>query len=357
MRRLTSLSALVAAVALGAGCGDTVQAPEETGESRESAASFATGGHAACPIPATTVVTDEASLLAAVAAAGPGDVIGIDGLIELTTSHGGFGIVVGTDDVMITCATPGSGLFGDVGGDAALLFVTGDRVAVDRLDLDGRQTRIAYIGSGEEVSFTRNSVRCSDVCILFQGALAPYAAHNSFDATDPPGIGTFSAIQIQAGATDALVEFNDVIGSGATGIRIRSGANHTLVHNSVSGAWNSSILVVPIDGTELTGTEIKSNDLEGATDFGLIIGGQAGLVATGNDVRNNRITGAGQAGISVDLACNNTFQGNELDGNPNVGLIFNGETGANTFRGNKNVVVDDGSFDCDGDGVPDPNDV
>jgi len=38
-----------------------------------------------------------------------------------------------------------------------------------------------------------------------------------------------------------------------------------------------------------------------------------------------------------------------------VGAIFDGPTGANVLVGNVTVVIDNGSFDCDGDGVPDPN--
>ncbi len=35
--------------------------------------------------------------------------------------------------------------------------------------------------------------------------------------------------------------------------------------------------------------------------------------------------------------------------------IFTSTTGANTLVGNQTVVVDNGAFDCDGDGVNDAN--
>ena len=38
-----------------------------------------------------------------------------------------------------------------------------------------------------------------------------------------------------------------------------------------------------------------------------------------------------------------------------MGAIFDAETGANTLVGNQNVVIDNGDFDCNGDGVADPN--
>jgi len=72
--------------------------------------------------------------------------------------------------------------------------------------------------------------------------------------------------------------------------------------------------------------------------------------------RANRATGAALAGISAQLACGNSFIGNDLQGNAgNVGLVFNETTGANTYAGNATLVVDNGAFDCNGDGVNDPN--
>src|SRR2546425_5277098 len=67
--------------------------------------SFATASAQACPANPTVIVTDEAGLRAALAAAHPGDVIAVSGTIELTT-----GYTITTDGVTLTCATPGSGL-------------------------------------------------------------------------------------------------------------------------------------------------------------------------------------------------------------------------------------------------------
>src|SRR2546426_10652333 len=75
-----------------------------------------------------------------------------------------------------------------------------------------------------------------------------------------------------------------------------------------------------------------------------------------NALSHNRATGAGSADLSGRPACRNTFVGNTLQGNAgNLGLAFDVTTGANILVGNQNVVVDNGSFDCDGDGVADPN--
>ena len=66
--------------------------------------------------------------------------------------------------------------------------------------------------------------------------------------------------------------------------------------------------------------------------------------------------GAAVAGTFAMRACGNTFFGNNLNGNAgDVGLIFPAQSGANVLSGNQNVVIDDGAWDCDGDGVNDPN--
>jgi len=70
----------------------------------------------------------------------------------------------------------------------------------------------------------------------------------------------------------------------------------------------------------------------------------------------NRVSGAGIAGVFPALACGNTFVGNNLQGNSgNLGLVFDATSGANTYAGDRSVVVDNGAFDCNGDGVNDPN--
>ena len=58
----------------------------------------------------------------------------------------------------------------------------------------------------------------------------------------------------------------------------------------------------------------------------------------------------------LDQRAENLFLGNNVQNNAdNPGAIFDEDTGANTLVGNKNVVVDNGNFDCDGDGISDPN--
>jgi len=75
-----------------------------------------------------------------------------------------------------------------------------------------------------------------------------------------------------------------------------------------------------------------------------------------NTLRSNVVTSAGTGGVFAKLACGNAFVGNSLQGNAgNIGLLFDATTGANTLVGNGTIVIDNGAFDCNGDGVNDPN--
>src|SRR5881396_1764470 len=85
-------------------------------------------------------------------------------------------------------------------------------------------------------------------------------------------------------------------------------------------------------------------------------GGALGLV-TRSVFSSNRVTGAGSAGVFAQRACANQFVSNDLRGNADgLGLLLNDSTGANVVTGvNNAVVLDNGAFDCDGDGGVDSN--
>jgi len=75
-----------------------------------------------------------------------------------------------------------------------------------------------------------------------------------------------------------------------------------------------------------------------------------------NTFSSNAVTGAGSGGVFARKACGNVFVGTNLQGNgSNLGLIFPDTSGANTVIGNPTLVVDNGAYDCDGEGVNDPN--
>ncbi len=113
------------------------------------------------------------------------------------------------------------------------------------------------------------------------------------------------------------------------------------------GPWTNSI-----HASALTNSHFKDNTLEGADLDGISMW----PTVHNNVVRNNKATGMGEAGVWAGAACGNTFIGNNLNGNFNDwGAIFWFTSGANTLVGNQNVVIDDGDYDCDGDGMSDPN--
>src|SRR5437667_9527996 len=127
MKRLTHAFPLL--LALAAGCQDPSAVPTAT---RPLCAAVAP---AACPTPATVTVSDEAGLRAAIAAATPGTVIGIQGMIGLAQDD-----TIRTAGVTLTCATPGSGLFAVPGGSVTdMLTVDARKVSVDHLVLDASQ--------------------------------------------------------------------------------------------------------------------------------------------------------------------------------------------------------------------------
>ena len=353
MNRIARLAPLL--VLVGA-CQDQSTLP--TG-ARQSVA-----GAALSPCPPTTVtVTDEPGFREATAAATPGTVIGIQGMIGITADD-----TILTDGVTITCATPGSGLFAVAGvGVEDMLTVGGRHDVVNDLVLDGSQageTPWLSLNDGatffaESTSFIGNTVTCSLVtCAFIAGGIGTTVRDNHFQAAGP-----FSGIQLQPfskGIDGTRLERNVLIttapstGGRQGAIRAVGGTDIVIADNSAIGPWRAGI-----SATELANSRISGNTIQGAAQFGIQTSAQSPggtLLVTNTAVLDNRITASGVAGVLVRLACGNTFVGNNLRGNAGeMGLVFDIATGANTYVGNNNVVVDNGAFDCDGDGVSDPN--
>ncbi len=332
-----------------------------------AASGFSLSGETACPIgPAAFTVTDEASLRAALGAARSGDVIALDGFVGVTTD-----VIIATDDLTLTCATPGSGIFPQAGAPVEwLVQVRASGVTVDRLVLDGSSlsggpyiagTNVVSEFIADRVRLTRNTVRCGrGECAFLAGTRGAIVTDNHFEAA---GSGTGVHLQVGGDARQidgSRVERNTIVAtapSGAPvfgGIRLRDGSDVIVAGNVVRGPWSNAIAT-----TDLTASRFENNRVEGATGFGLWLGAGASFVPvamTKNLFRANEAAGAGGAGILASVACGNTFVGNNLEGNAgDVGAIFDAMTGANTFAGNRNVVLDNGDFDCDGDGATDPN--
>ncbi len=106
---------------------------------------FSTLASIACPASPTFTVSDEASLRAALAAASPGAVIAIRGMIGIAAD-----VFVTTPNVTLTCAAAGAGLFAlnSSVNNLIVVDVGGSGVAVDGLVLDASAASVdgeAYV--------------------------------------------------------------------------------------------------------------------------------------------------------------------------------------------------------------------
>jgi parallel beta helix pectate lyase-like protein len=323
------------------------------------APSFSLSGAATCPTPANVVVHDEAGLLAALRTAYPGEVIGLDAFFPVNAD-----VAIRAEHVTLTCATPGAGIFAAPGaGVLEMLTVGANGVVVDRLVLDASAAidgDVFLVDGFAGVQVTNNTITCAvgtlGSCGFFLGATAAVIADNHFQSA-----GSLSGVHMQAGSDGggidgSRVERNTIVatapstGFGFGGIRVRDGNNVVVAGNVVLGPWSSSIATV-----SLAGSRFENNRLAGAMVNGIRFN-QGPLRTSDNVFKGNVVTGAGSAGIFAQSACRNVFLGNDLQGNAgNVGLIFRVNSGGNTFVGNGTIVVDDGAFDCDGDGVNEPN--
>jgi len=364
-RSLPFVSALLLGVLIG--CQDQSLSPAP----RQAGPSFATASAQACPANPSVIVTDEAGLRAALAAAHPGDVIAVSGTIELTT-----GDTIATDGVTLTCATPGSGLVATDLSVLDVVTVTARGVTVDGLVLDGSRagdSPFFALNDGvsffaQDVRFTHNSVTCTvfGSCVFIVGGTGAVVSDNSFQATD-----AFTGIHLQANGPDpnvvfpiridgARIERNSLValtpsqGSRFGAIRPFDADSLVIADNVITGPWRNGI-----SPARLTHSQIQHNQISGPVVDGIRTSSFAGALrgVTQNVLTSNQVSGAGRAGIFADRACSNRFASNDLRGNAgNLGLFLTDTTGANVVAGAQNaVVIDNGAFDCDGDGRIDPN--
>jgi len=336
--------------------------------------SFATNAPSpSCPANPTITVSDDASLRAAIVAAQPGDVIAVSGTIEVTVDD-----TIATDNVTLTCATPGSGLVATPGIEDMLL-VGAKGVVVTGLVLDGThadQSPFLALNDGvtllaQDVQFTNNTVTCTPFgdCVFFAGGTGAVVTDNLMQAD-----GGLTGIQIQANGPDptaiplpirvdgARIERNTVVATSTSGggvfggIRPFDASGLIIADNVVTGPWRRSL-----SATRLSDSRISGNQLQGALLDGIrtSAGGftSPGGVVARNVFTGNLVSGAGRAGVFAQKACANKFLSNDLRGNVgDLGVLLNDSTGANVVAGVQNaVVIDNGAFDCDGDGRIDPN--
>jgi len=221
----------------------------------------------------------------------------------------------------------------------------------------------------QEVQFTNNTVTCARFgeCVFVAGGTGLVVSDNQFQATDP-----FSGVHLQANGPDATVFLpiridgaqvlrNTIVATTPSlalrfgGIRVFDADNILIADNVISGPWRNGF-----SPFRVTNSQIQRNEISGPLVDGIRTssagGGALGLV-TRSVFSSNRVTGAGRAGVFAQRACANRFVSNDLRGNADgLGLLLNDSTGANVVTGvNDAVVLDNGAFDCDGDGGVDSN--
>lgn len=310
------------------------------------------------------VVRDEAELMSAVEAAAPWDEIGVEGTITLQ------GVLrVWTPALTIGCASSDAGLImvpGSEGEFWSLLDVRGPDVTLRGLKLDGAGTHqlAVYAADGGATPFANvrfrfvgNNVALGPQGGLFtSGAVGPTVTDNRFH-----GLKASFGIHVQFQGSDSRVERNQLLVSEpgfllnavAAGIRFRDSEGGRVADNVIRGPWVRGINVAEVRDSEITG-----NVVEGVVTYGLRSGVNWYLPVSvhGNRIQNNRISGAGEGGMLFQQACSNVLLGNRLGGNGGgVGVFFDVTTGLNVLTGNTDSAVDNGDFDCNGDGVSDPN--
>lgn len=276
----------------------------------------------------------------------------VEGNTIEATAPSGDGLRVNASEEIVVAENVVLGAFAN-----SVFFLGGVFLSrVERNRIEGAREDPLVLFGAEGVQVSRNVVECGpSTCAFLAGSPRALVADNYFEAPR-----SLSGIHLQTGTDGTQVLRNTVVAIGPStdpafgGIRVRDGSAVLVFGNRISGPWTNSIAP-----TDLTESRIEGNELEGAASFGLRFATGVSFLPvsmTSNAVTSNRITGAGTAAILAHLACDNTFVGNNLQGNAeNRGAIFDETTGANAFAGNQNVVIDNGSFDCDGDNAPDPN--
>src|SRR3989449_1067334 len=270
---------------------------------------FSAGAITSCPTPAAVIVTNEADLRAALSAAIAGDVIGLDGFFSVTAD-----VIIGTPDVTLTCATPGSGIFPQPGFSGAwLLQVHATGVTVDRLVLDGGAVEGPYVAGADAgdglfvadgAQLTKNRVTCgspSGECAFFVGTKHAVVADNRFESA-----GSATGVHMQSGIDGTRVERNTIVttapsgGQFLGGIRVRDGTNVVVADNVVSGPWANSVAARSLTGSTIAGNRVES------------MGSAAGLLLLSMDgVAGERNTLLGAGGAVEAL---------EIDDSPGVGI-------------------------------------
>lgn len=238
-----------------------------------------------------TVVTNEAELAAALAAAKAGDVIVIEGMIEVTSE-----IEVSVGGITLKGKDSGSGLFTAFGSGlvGSLIWVSAHNVTVEKLMLDaefaGRDG--ALTASGRGMTFKENDVVCSQGgCVLFSSAPMSTITDNHFRSVSSE---QWTGVHVQlsdgtqvAGNTVVAEETTPPSNFGA--IRVAASSRVVVTDNTVMGPWFHGLAIHALDKSV-----IEDNEISGAQSVGIRLTAST----ADNLVKDNRISAIHVAGLS-----------------------------------------------------------
>lgn len=333
--------------------------------------SFSAGASGkACAGAGATVVNNEADLRAALAAAQPGAVVAVSGVISLY----GPDYMGVPEGVTLTCAEEGAGLVaGSYRG--ALVYVASPNATVSGLNLDGTNSSYpVYVFNGDGradvtgVTVEANSIKCGDFgCAFIIGATATVVRNNDVEMAHRfAGTGIHMQRSVAADGSQLRIDRSVVEGNVITAlvpagaasfgaIRPRDGTNVIVRENIIRGPWSNGIAT-----TEVINAKFERNIVEGARlrgiFFPLILNSR--ITVKGSLFRGNDLTSTGGPGIVAQNACNNVFVANRITAPATQPTIaFTSATGANVVLGPADRIEDNGNIDCDGDGDVDPNSI
>lgn len=352
--RICNLAIVCIALAATA-CGDVPAAPTELASADLHRASRKKAQYARNP---DIIVSDEVTLRAALEAASPNQTIAIDGMIEV---HGPDAVMITTSGVTLTCATPGSGLrLVAFGTETRVAVYQANGVTIERLVLENMEQsgHTVMVGYSEDVRIADNRITCGGTCIFLP--FSPRAAvsrNHCVSNLSVSGIYLMSdSAHVTANTLVTTIEPPMGLLQHFGGIVISGYSGSSVTNNRVIGPWQNGISLRIPEGSEETveGNRIERNEVDGATLYGILAVSETEQPLSSNTFRSNRLTTEG-TGIFIDTACHNLFVGNSIGRDAVNGVVFGESTGANVYRGNRRILVNNGAFDCDGDGEVDPN--
>lgn len=255
----------------------------------------------------------------------------------------------------------------------ALLVMEAANATVRGLVLDGNSAQwpvYAINGAGwggpnvSNVAITGNQITCGwSGCVFVVGVSSSVVSNNRLEARHRAGTGihlqAFNPAAKYLMTDDARIEDNVVtalvpVGSFAFGaIRPRDGSDMVVRGNRVVGPWSNGIAMA-----EVRNSVFERNVVEGATRSGLFFASNpfSPVSVSGSLYRANEMTSLNGPTAFLQKACGNVLVGNRFTAPANVPTVaFARSTGSNELLGSSAGVEDNGDFDCDGDGVSDPN--